>query len=93
MTKLYAFLFTDLLVLTKKKADGKYQVIDYCQRSMLTLSSGEVIPQHLIKDMALNVKYLMLMTLLENYDKKTVEMVRLFYFFLRIIFHRYFIFR
>lgn len=75
LTKIYAFLFTDLLVLTKKKTDGKFQVTDYCQRSMLTVHSGNFLPQHLVKDIFLSGKHWILMTLLENHEKKTVEMV------------------
>lgn len=44
-TSIYAFLFTDLLVLTKKRHDDAYTVFDYCSRSLLTVSSGDVIPQ------------------------------------------------
>lgn len=44
-TSIYAFLFTDLIVLTKKRHDDAYTVFDYCPRSLLTVSSGDVIPQ------------------------------------------------
>lgn len=44
-TSIYAFLFTDLLVLTKKRHDDAYTVFDYCSRSLLTVTSGDVIPQ------------------------------------------------
>lgn len=42
---------------------------------MLTVSSGDVIPQLPTKDVALAGKHLILMTLLENHEGKTVEMV------------------
>jgi hypothetical protein len=42
---------------------------------LLTVSSGDVIPQLPTKDMASIGKHLMIMTLLENYEGKTVEMV------------------
>lgn len=72
----YIFLFTDLLVLTKRKSDDTYLVFDYCCRSMLTASSGDVIPQLPTKDVAMAGKHLILMTLLENHQGKTVELVR-----------------
>lgn len=42
---------------------------------MLTVSSGDVIPQLPTKEMLSAGKHLMLMTLLENYDGKHIEMV------------------
>lgn len=72
---IYAFLFTDLLILTKKKTDDTYTTFDYCPRSLLTVSSGEVIPQLPTKDITLAGKHLLLMTLLENHDGKLIEMV------------------
>ncbi|GAB0098227.1 LOW QUALITY PROTEIN: rho guanine nucleotide exchange factor 16 [Sergentomyia squamirostris] len=74
-TNIYAFLFTDLLVLTKKKNDENYLVFDHCPRSMLTVSSGDVIPQLPTRDVALAGKHLILMTLLENHEGKTVELI------------------
>lgn len=75
LTKMNAFLFTDLLVLTKKKTEGRYEVTDYCQRSLLEINSGNIIANNIIKDSVLLGKFWMLMTLLENHEKKTVEMV------------------
>uniref|UniRef100_A0A336MZU7 CSON011407 protein n=1 Tax=Culicoides sonorensis TaxID=179676 RepID=A0A336MZU7_CULSO len=72
---IYAFLFTDLLVLTKRKGEESYLVFDHCQRSMLTVSSGDVIPQLPTKEMSNVGKHLIIMTLLENYEGKTVEMI------------------
>lgn len=74
-TGIYVFLFTDLLVLTKKRSEESYLVFDYCPRSMLTVSSGEVIPQLPTKDVPLAGKHLIFMTLLENHEGKMVEMV------------------
>lgn len=71
----YVFLFTDLLVLTKRKSDDTYLVFDHCCRSMLTVSSGDVIPQLPTKEVAMAGKHLILMTLLENHQGKTVELV------------------
>ncbi len=42
---------------------------------MLTVSSGDVIPQLPTKEIMSAGKNLMLMTLLENYDGKHIEMV------------------
>lgn len=78
-TTVYAFLFTDLLVLSKKRSDESYMVFDYCPRSLLTVSSGEVIPQLPTKDIPLAGKHLLFMTLLENHDGKMVEMVSILF--------------
>ncbi|XP_059614105.1 uncharacterized protein LOC132260165 [Phlebotomus argentipes] len=74
-SNIYVFLFTDILVLTKKKSDENYLVFDHCPRSMLTVSSGDVIPQLPTKDVALAGKHLILMTLLENHEGKTIELI------------------
>ncbi|CAD7083596.1 unnamed protein product [Hermetia illucens] len=42
---------------------------------MLTVSSGDVIPQLPTKEVAQAGKNLILMTLLENHDGKTVELI------------------
>ncbi|KAI5710426.1 hypothetical protein M8J75_008555 [Diaphorina citri] len=66
--KLNLFLFTDLLVITKKKSNGSYSVIDYCTRAMMQMAAIEdsVPPTN---------KYLILLTILENHEQKTVEIV------------------
>ncbi|KAJ6640769.1 Ephexin-1 [Pseudolycoriella hygida] len=74
-TSIYAFLFTDLLVLTKKRPDDTYTVFDYCSRSLLTVSSGDVIPQLPTKEITMAGKHLILMTLIENHDGKMIEMI------------------
>lgn len=74
-SSIYIFLFTDLLVLTKRKNDDTYTVFDYCQRSMLTLNAGESIPQIPGRDTSLAGKHLMCITLLENHEGKMIEMV------------------
>ncbi|KAG4069581.1 hypothetical protein HA402_002644 [Bradysia odoriphaga] len=74
-TSVYAFLFTDLLVLTKKRHEDAYTVFDYCSRSLLTVSSGDVIPQLPTKEITMAGKHLILMTLIENHDGKMVEMI------------------
>ncbi|XP_018804316.1 PREDICTED: uncharacterized protein LOC108978466 [Bactrocera latifrons] len=66
---IYAFLFSDLLVLTKRKGEEQFIVFDYCPRSMLTISSGD------LRDISQTHKNLILMTLLENHERKTVELL------------------
>ncbi|KAL7052666.1 hypothetical protein ACKWTF_004956 [Chironomus riparius] len=72
---IYCFLFTDVIILTKKKSDESYVVFDYCQRSLLQLSSGDVIPQLPVKDMSTTGKYIIFMSLLENNAGKPVDLV------------------
>ncbi|KAM8710649.1 hypothetical protein ACLKA7_017298 [Drosophila subpalustris] len=75
-SSIYAFLFSDLLVLCKRKGDANFTVFDYCPRSMLTLATGDTLPQLPTKDIKdPTSKNLMLMTLLENYERKTIELV------------------
>uniref|UniRef100_A0A182T1I5 Guanine nucleotide exchange factor tim n=1 Tax=Anopheles maculatus TaxID=74869 RepID=A0A182T1I5_9DIPT len=74
-SNVYAFLFTDLLVLTKKKSDESYLVIDYCQRALVTVSSGDIVPGLPTKEMQTLGKNLIIMTLLENHEGKTIEMI------------------
>jgi hypothetical protein len=56
-------------------SDESYVVFDYCQRSLLQLSSGDVIPQLPVKDMSTTGKYIMFMSLLENHAGKPVDLV------------------
>uniref|UniRef100_A0A8D8XWS4 Rho guanine nucleotide exchange factor 26 n=1 Tax=Cacopsylla melanoneura TaxID=428564 RepID=A0A8D8XWS4_9HEMI len=66
--KLHLFLFTDLLVITKKKGNGEYSVIDYCTRAMMQMTALE-------DSMPPTNKYLILLAILENHEHKTVEIV------------------
>nr|XP_053644134.1 uncharacterized protein LOC128696802 isoform X2 [Cherax quadricarinatus] len=71
---LYFFLFTDLLVVTKKKSEDQYMVLDYCSRNMvqvLELDTGDKFPGRLLD----GHKNLLIMTMLQNHENKTVEMV------------------
>lgn len=52
-------------------------MFDYCQRSLLQLSSGDVIPQFPPKDINQTGKYIIFMSLLENHAGKPVDLVRL----------------
>lgn len=72
---IFLFLFTDLLVLTKKKNEDQYTVFDYCPRSMITVSFGDSVPQLPTKEITQSGKNLFLLTLLENHEGKTIEMV------------------
>ncbi|KAM7357149.1 ephexin isoform 1-T3 [Cochliomyia hominivorax] len=75
-TTIFAFLFSDLLVLTKRKAEEQFSVFDYCPRNMLTITSGDELPQLPTKDLnSQTSKNLILMTLLENHERKTVELL------------------
>lgn len=74
-SSIYIFLFTDLIVLAKKRTDDAFTVTDYCQRSLLTVSSGDIIPQLPAKELVMGGKHLIFMTLLENHEGKMVEMV------------------
>ncbi|XP_064460780.1 uncharacterized protein LOC135370837 [Ornithodoros turicata] len=76
-SSLYLFLFTDLLLLTKKKGEEYYSVVDYCPRNMVQTSSTEgqdsgiFLPPRL-PDCCRN---LFQMTILQNHEGKTVEML------------------
>ncbi|XP_046678554.1 uncharacterized protein LOC124366215 isoform X4 [Homalodisca vitripennis] len=64
--KFTLFLFTDLLVVTKKKSEDSYLVVDHCQRSLVEMQE--------MRDFPGNNRFLLQVTLLENADSKTVEM-------------------
>ncbi|KAK7068257.1 Rho guanine nucleotide exchange factor 26 [Halocaridina rubra] len=71
---LYFFLFTDLLVVTKKKSEDQYTVLDYCSRNMvqvLELDTADKFPGRILD----GHKNLLIMTMLQNHENKTVEMV------------------
>ncbi|KPJ07964.1 Ephexin-1 [Papilio machaon] len=64
---LHLFLFNDLLVVTKKKGEESYLAVDWCTRSLLEVCEGAAAPP--------SAKHALLLTLLENRDARTVEMV------------------
>ncbi|KAF8770438.1 Rho guanine nucleotide exchange factor 16 like protein [Argiope bruennichi] len=73
--QLYLFLFTDLLVVTRKKSDDSYSVVDFCPRNMLqVLSVDETMPP-LPMRLPSNYRNLFQMIMLNNKDGKTVEML------------------
>ncbi|XP_032513637.2 rho guanine nucleotide exchange factor 19 isoform X3 [Danaus plexippus] len=62
---LHLFLFNDHLIITKKKGEDCYSVVEHCPRSLVEVCSSE----------AAGVKHALLLTLLENHDGRTVEML------------------
>ncbi|XP_039746968.1 uncharacterized protein LOC120624469 isoform X2 [Pararge aegeria] len=63
---LHLFLFNDHLVITKKKGEECYVAIDHCPRSLVEVCSS---------DAAAGAKHTLLLTLLENHEGRTVEML------------------
>ncbi|XP_052748183.1 uncharacterized protein LOC113513781 isoform X2 [Galleria mellonella] len=62
---LYVFLFNDLLVVAKKTGEESYLGIDHCPRSLLEVcEEGPAAAKHSL-----------LLTLLENHEGRTVEML------------------
>uniref|UniRef100_A0A1Y1JXM7 DH domain-containing protein n=1 Tax=Photinus pyralis TaxID=7054 RepID=A0A1Y1JXM7_PHOPY len=72
-TSLYFFLFNDLLLVTSHRSDDCYVVLHYCYRSYIELNINDVISSVPAKDA--QGKHLLFLTILENHDKKTVEML------------------
>ncbi|XP_060837563.1 uncharacterized protein LOC132919757 [Rhopalosiphum padi] len=68
-TKLYFFLFNDMFFIAKRKSDGNYTVIDYCARNFVEMEHATelIIPS--------SYKNLLKLTILENHEGKTVEML------------------
>ncbi|CAG9783397.1 unnamed protein product [Diatraea saccharalis] len=62
---LHLFLFNDLLVITKKKSESCYLAVDHCPRSLLEVCAGD----------AAAARHALLITLLENHEGRTVEML------------------
>lgn len=76
-TSLYLFLFTDLLMLTKKKGEEYYCVLDYCPRNMVQITSadGEDSGIFLPPRLPECCRNLFQMTLLQNHEGKMAEML------------------
>ncbi|KAK5645320.1 hypothetical protein RI129_006620 [Pyrocoelia pectoralis] len=70
---LHLFLFNDLLLVTKHRSDDCYVVLHYCYRSYIDLNVNDVIGSVPAKDS--QGRHLLFLTILENHDKKTVEML------------------
>lgn len=95
----YVFLFTDLLVITKKKGyvvknkyfngfhfsqpnycrktyrEDSYAVLDYCPRNMVQVDEHMRTEKPIGKPGSELGKNLILLTMLQNHENKTVEMV------------------
>ncbi|CAG2054889.1 unnamed protein product, partial [Timema podura] len=72
---IYVFLFTDMLIVTKKKSDDCYLVTDYCPRNLVQITVAEELPHLPVKFTSDGSKHLMLLTMLQNHERKTIEMV------------------
>lgn len=70
-TSLHLFLFTDLLLVTKRKGDDYYAVLDHCPRNMVQACAEVTLPSRL-PDCCRHVFQL---TLLQNSAGRTVEML------------------
>ncbi|XP_061711875.1 uncharacterized protein LOC133521122 isoform X3 [Cydia pomonella] len=68
-TPLHLFLFNDLLVITKKKGENSHIAVDFCPRSLLEVCAGDAGPA------GLSAKHALLLTLLENHEGRTLEML------------------
>ncbi|KAL0893568.1 hypothetical protein ABMA27_013757 [Loxostege sticticalis] len=64
---LHLFLFNDLLVITKKKSEESYVCVEHCPRSLLEVCGSD--------GGAAAAKHALLITLLENHEGRTVEML------------------
>lgn len=72
------FLFNDLLLVTKPKGDNSNTVIHYCSRSLVELSSTDSLVCLPAKEA--QSRNLIFLTLLENQNEKTVELVMILKF-------------
>lgn len=73
-TPLHLFLFTDLLLITKKKGEDYFSVVDHCPRNLVqttSLGEGMAVPARL-PDCC---RHLFQMTILQNHAGRMVEML------------------
>ncbi|XP_065656278.1 rho guanine nucleotide exchange factor 16 isoform X9 [Hydra vulgaris] len=74
---IFLFLFTDIVIVTKMKSEGQFNVIDYCQRSLLKveeLKNIQTPDPPKVNTLQINpLKYAFTLILLENCNNKTVE--------------------
>ncbi|GFQ75467.1 ephexin-1 [Trichonephila clavata] len=72
---IYIFLFNDLLIVTKKKNDDSYSVVDYCLREKVLAKA--VNAQDLQQPVGVpnTCRYLLYLTLLSNHQGSTVDMI------------------
>ncbi|XP_076357268.1 uncharacterized protein LOC143250508 isoform X2 [Tachypleus tridentatus] len=72
-TPIYLFLFLDLLIVTKKKSEENYTVLDYCPRNMVQVMFLE---QSLNTQLPFNQeKNVFQLIMLNNHEGKTKEMI------------------
>eukprot|EP00095_Tigriopus_kingsejongensis_P010586 maker-scaffold449_size167299-snap-gene-0.16 protein:Tk10586 transcript:maker-scaffold449_size167299-snap-gene-0.16-mRNA-1 annotation:"hypothetical protein DAPPUDRAFT_43086" len=67
------FLFTDLLVIAKKKGDGNFLVVDHCPRNLVTLAGVESVEGIPGVGKYLSENNPCWLTLLQNHESKTIE--------------------
>ncbi|TRY79094.1 hypothetical protein TCAL_13563 [Tigriopus californicus] len=67
------FLFTDLLVIAKKKGDEQFAVVDHCPRNLVTLAEVDSLDGIPGGGKYLSESNMCWLTLLQNHDAKTVE--------------------
>lgn len=68
---IHIFLFNDLLVLTKRRSEDNYLVLDYCPKDMVQVKSGSQSTITLPTGCKNPIQF----TLLSNQENKTVEMI------------------
>ncbi|CAH1774133.1 unnamed protein product [Owenia fusiformis] len=68
--QLFLFVFNDIIVITKKKSEERYSVIDYTSRINL---HTELVDDDLNTPVPVGCKNLFLLVLLENFENKHVE--------------------
>ncbi|XP_046547057.1 LOW QUALITY PROTEIN: ephexin-1-like [Haliotis rubra] len=73
---MYLFLFNDMVMITKKKGNS-YSVTDYCQRNSLHVEAIDNVEKCRLLPQGVphGCKNLFLLVMLENFEKKQVEMV------------------
>lgn len=72
---LYFFLFNDFIVITKRKSEDCYIVVDYCQKDKIQASTIDAkdLPQSVL--VPNTCRYLIHLTLLCNHQGSTVDMI------------------
>ena len=69
------FLFTDMLVVTKKKGEERYLVLDYSPRNMLQISPLDSVEGVPGLGESQQPGYAVWLTLLQNQESRTLEML------------------
>ncbi|XP_071446078.1 uncharacterized protein Exn isoform X2 [Hetaerina americana] len=80
---LFLFLFTDLLVIAKRKSEENYLVLDFCPRNLVEIVAGGLdglgaptsLQQLPPKYFSEGGKNIFLLSMLQNHENRTVEMV------------------